>query len=221
MKDVLVLIDIQNDYFPKGRFPLAGMSAAARNAAILLADYRAAGKTVIHVRHIAEKSDARFFLPGTSGAEIHSSVRPLVGETVIVKHKPNSFALTGLDDLLRSLGAEELHFAGAMTNMCVDSTARAAFDLGYAVVVHGKACAARPLLGTKLIHRLFLANLGAAFARIVQAFPDRLRPLLIPSYARLRGTACACPGPAGSRERALSDRWKSSPLRRMIDVCAY
>ena len=57
--------------------------------------------------------------------------------------------------------------AFAMTNMCVDSTARAAFDLGFKVVVHGKACAARPLFGTKLIHRLFLANLGSAFVRIV------------------------------------------------------
>jgi len=166
MKDVLILIDIQNDYFPHGRFPLAGMRAAARNAAKLLADYRAAGKTVVHIQHIADKEDARFFLPGTSGAEIHPSVRPLEGEAVIVKHKPNSFAHTALDELLRSFGAEEIRLAGAMTNMCVDSTARAAFDLGYRVVVHGNACAARPLLGTKLIHRIFLANLGTAFARI-------------------------------------------------------
>jgi nicotinamidase-related amidase len=86
---------------------------------------------------------------------------------VIVKHKPNSFAGTELENLLRALGVTELHLAGAMTNMCVDSTARAAFDLGYAVVVHGHACAARSLLGTRLIHRLFLANLGSTFARIV------------------------------------------------------
>lgn len=166
MNDVLILIDIQNDYFPHGRFPLAGMRAAARNAAKLLAEQRAAGKPVIHVRHVADKEGARFFLPGTSGADIHPSVEPLASETVIVKHKPNSFAGTALDELLRSLGAEELRLAGAMTNMCVDSTARAAFDLGYRVVVHGNACAARPLFGTKLIHRIFLANLGTAFARI-------------------------------------------------------
>lgn len=167
MKEALILIDIQNDYFPHGRFPLAGMRSAASNAAKLLQRRRDEGTPVIHIRHISESPDAGFFLPDTRGSEIHDSVRPLESETVLIKHTPNSFAGTDLLEILRGLGAEELHLAGAMTNMCVDSTARAAFDLGFKVVVHGKACAARPLFGTKLIHRLFLANLGSAFARIV------------------------------------------------------
>ena len=80
MSRALLIIDIQNDYFPNGRHELVGPEAAAANAARLLADQRAAGGPVFHIQHVWEGDDAEFFAPGTPGVEIHESVRPLDAE---------------------------------------------------------------------------------------------------------------------------------------------
>lgn len=108
----LLLIDIQNDYFPEGRYPLVGIEAAAENAARLLAAARAAGETVVHVRHEFAMPDAPFFSPGTEGAQIHPSVAPLEGETVVLKHQVNAFRDTDLKAVLDAAGVEELTVAG-------------------------------------------------------------------------------------------------------------
>jgi nicotinamidase-related amidase len=63
----LVIIDIQNDYFPGGAFELAGADAAAANARLLLDHFRARGLPVIHIRHESVRPGATFFLPGTPG----------------------------------------------------------------------------------------------------------------------------------------------------------
>lgn len=162
----LLLIDIQNDYFKGGLFPLAGMSRAALNARALLESFRKEGLPVIHIRHIGDRKGSRFFFPGTKGSEIHALVRPLEGEKILIKHYPNSFRETGLDALLKDLAVDELHVAGAMTNMCVDSTVRAGFDLGYRMVLHDKACAAKGLLGSKIVHLVTVRTLVSAFATI-------------------------------------------------------
>jgi len=167
---VLVLIDIQRDYFPGGRLPLVGPDAAAEAAARLLEAQRARGGAVVHVRH---ESPAGFLEAGTPGAEIDARVAPRDGETVVVKHAPNSFRETPLEDLLRAQGATDLIVAGMMTSMCVDATVRAAADLGYSVTVAADACAAPDLeyAGTSVpgasVHAAFLAALGSAYARVV------------------------------------------------------
>lgn len=163
----LVLIDIQNDYFPGGRFSLKGIKKAARKARAILDEFRATGDLIVHIQHISTRSGATFFLPDTDGAKIHELVEPLAGERVLVKHYPNSFRETGLDELLKEKGIDELHIAGAMTNMCVDTTTRAAFDLGYRVKLHQDACAARPLFGTGLVHLVSIKTLGSTFAELV------------------------------------------------------
>ena len=98
----LIIIDIQNDYFPGGKMELCGSEAAAHNAALLLKAFRKAGKPVFHVQHISLAPTATFFLPGTAGALIHGSVAPLAGETVVEKHFPNSFRDTPLLALLQA-----------------------------------------------------------------------------------------------------------------------
>ena len=79
--------------------------------------------------------------PGTEGVEIHESVAPLDGETVISKEHPNSFRDTVLEDELRKAGVDELVVCGMMTSMCVDATVRAAVDLGFDTTVAHDACA--------------------------------------------------------------------------------
>ena len=169
----LLLIDIQNDYFPGGTMALAEPEAAGRTAAVLLARFRAAGRPVVHIRHEAAHPGATFFLPGTPGADIHACVAPLPGETVILKHWPNSFRDTGLGEALAACGVKRLAVAGMMTHMCVDATVRAAFDLGYAVTVAADACATRDLVyaGRAVapadVQAAFLAALGAVYAEVV------------------------------------------------------
>ena len=79
----LVIVDIQNDYFPGGANPLDGPEAAAAQAARLLARFREHGEPLVHMQHVWDAPDAAFMAPGTAGVEIHESVAPRPGEAVI------------------------------------------------------------------------------------------------------------------------------------------
>ncbi|NLD67486.1 MAG: cysteine hydrolase [Limnobacter sp.] len=172
MTQALLIVDIQNDYFPGGAMPLEGSPEAAANAGALLAAFRDKGLPVVHVQHISNRPGAGFFLPDTEGAEIHESVRPLPGEKLVRKHTPNSFRDTDLLDHLKQSGVERLVVAGMMTHMCIDATVRAAFDHGLACSLAGDACATRALtLGDRTIpaaqvHDAFLAALGGLYAKL-------------------------------------------------------
>ena len=67
------------------------MDRAAKNAKTILTAFRKANLPLFHIQHKANQPGATFFLPNTDGVEIHKSVRPLPGETVVIKHFPNSF----------------------------------------------------------------------------------------------------------------------------------
>lgn len=134
-KIALLLIDIQNDYFKGGLNPLVGSSEAGLKAQVILQHFRLQGLPIIHIQHISTKQGATFFLPNTKGAKIHENVAPLKEENVIIKHTPNSFHRTILDNLLRSQDITDLVICGMMTQMCVDATVRAAKDLGYNCII--------------------------------------------------------------------------------------
>ena len=173
MKRALVLVDIQNDYFPGGRKPLPGMVEASGRAADLLSYFRGTGQPLFHVCHIATSPNATFFIPETEGIRIHSSVAPLPEEEVITKNHPNSFLQTSLLDKLRRVDPGEVIISGAMSNMCIDATTRAASDLGFKCMVVHDACAASELkFGDRIVaavdvHAAFMAALGAAYARVM------------------------------------------------------
>jgi nicotinamidase-related amidase len=168
----LLIVDIQRDYFPGGRFPLVGPEPAAEAAASVLRAFRESGDPVIHVRHESEP-DAPFMRPGTPGVEIHPLVAPDGGEPVITKHAPNSFLDTPLLERLREMSISELTVTGMMTSMCVDATVRAAADLGFSVTVVHNACAAPDLTFNGLavpaaaVHAAFLAALAGGYANVV------------------------------------------------------
>jgi nicotinamidase-related amidase len=175
MQTALLIIDIQNDYFPGGTMELVGADAAARQAALLLAACRTKGMPVIHVQHIAPQPEATFFRPDTTGAQIHSSMVPLTAETLITKHYPNAFRETALLDTLRAANITHLVVVGMMTHMCIDSTVRAAADLGFDCQVVQDACATRDLAsgGTTVpaaaVQTAFMAGLDGAFGKVVSA----------------------------------------------------
>ena len=169
----LLLIDIQNDYFPRGLWEVPDMETASTKAARVLAHARATGQPVFHIRHEFPTNDAPFFRPASHGAEIHPSVAPLADEPVICKHRPNSFVGTDLQAQLDARCIKALVIAGAMTQMCIDSTARAAVDLGYAVTILEDACAAKPQsfngldLSAQAVHAAIMAPLAGSFAKVM------------------------------------------------------
>ena len=146
MKTALILIDIQNDYFKGGRMELEGSLEAADQARQLLDFFRQHVWPTIHIQHISTRPDATFFLPDTEGLDFHPSIKPMPGETVIVKHFPNSFRETGLLEHLHGSNIAGLVICGMMTHMCVDASMRAAADFGYPVRLAADACATRALI---------------------------------------------------------------------------
>jgi len=172
MNKALLIIDIQNDYFPGGKMPLVDADKATENAKQILAHFRDHQLPIIHIQHISTRPSATFFLPGSVGIEIHDAVKPISGEIVIVKHYPNSFRETELLSHLQSENITDLVICGMMTQHCVDSTTRAAKDYGFNCIVIGDACATRDLVlnGQAIlsaqVQLSFLAALNFFFASV-------------------------------------------------------
>lgn len=145
MNRALLVIDLQNEYFPGGAMELVGIHHVAERAAALLAAFRYQAAPVIHIRHVMRSAGAPAYRAGTSGVEIHPRVAPRDGETVVTKHHVNAFRETLLDEELRRRGTHELVICGAMSHMCIDGTTRAAVDFGYRCTVVHDACATRDL----------------------------------------------------------------------------
>ncbi|OGA74781.1 MAG: isochorismatase [Betaproteobacteria bacterium RIFCSPLOWO2_12_FULL_65_14] len=171
----LLIIDLQNDYFPGGAMELEGAEAAGANAGEALRRFRQRNLPVIHVRHLSVRPGATFFVPGTRGAEIHPVVQPLPGETVLEKNFPNSWRQTALEKILKDAGVRSLVVAGMMTHMCVDASVRQAADLGYKVTLLGDACATRAQtfegenVPARQVHAAFLAALNGFYAKVIHS----------------------------------------------------
>lgn len=141
MKQALIIVDIQNDYFPGGRHTLVGANEAAQKAKQVLTHFRKKGLPVIHVQGISTDKNATFFLPNTNGVEINQAVLPENGEKVIIKHFPNSFRETDLLSYLKDNHIQKLIILGMMTHVCIDATVKAAKDYGFECTVVSDACA--------------------------------------------------------------------------------
>lgn len=169
----LLLIDIQNDYFPKGKYDLVGMTSAAKNAAKISSLFRSKALPIYHVRHEIEEENPPFFERGTIGAQIHESVKPEGDEAVVLKHEANSFIGTHLHDLLKRDEIKHLVVCGAMSHMCIDSTVRGACDLGFECTVIHDACATHDMefnsieLPAAQVHAVIMASLDQDFAEMV------------------------------------------------------
>jgi nicotinamidase-related amidase len=169
----LIIIDMQNDYFPGGKWPLEGIEAAAANAARILAHFRENNLPVVHVRHEFSTVEAPFFVPGSDGAKIHDTLQPAEGEFRVLKNWVNSFKSTELQALLQREGITNLVIVGAMSHMCIDAVTRAAADLGYSNTLLHDACATLDMEfnGVKVpaaqVHAAFMAALAFAYAEVI------------------------------------------------------
>ncbi|MGW8250953.1 MAG: cysteine hydrolase family protein, partial [Anaerolineales bacterium] len=158
-----------------GKMELAGSPQACQRAQQLLDSFRRSRQPIVFIQHVAARPGASFFLPDTTGVEIHPTIKPQPGETVFQKHYPNSFRETPLLDHLRADQISRLLICGMMTHMCVDATVRAAYDFGFQCLVAGDACATRDLQfdGQKVpadyVHRSFLAALNGTYADVMDS----------------------------------------------------
>jgi nicotinamidase-related amidase len=165
MKTALLLINIQNDFFPGGKMELEGTVEAAKKANELLQCFRDHGMPTVHVQHISREPDAAFFISGDRGTDINDITAHYEGEPLVQKHYPNSFRETNLLDLLKEWRIERVIITGMMTHMCVDATARAAADLGFKLMVAEDAVATRALtygnttIPAEHVHKAFLMAL--------------------------------------------------------------
>ena len=168
---VLVIVDAQREY-TEGKLPLNGVDTAVAEIATLLERARAAGAPVVHVVQQGRPGGA-IMDPAGPMVEVIAPLAPRVGEVVVAKRLPNSFAGTTLDDALKRLGRKDLIVVGFMTHICVSATVRAALDHGYRCTMVAAACASRDLpdgrggvVPAAEVHRVELAALGDRFAAI-------------------------------------------------------
>ena len=95
MPRALVIVDIQNDYFPGGRFELVGPERAAERAAHVLSGFRSRGEPVFHMQHVWEGEDAEFFARGIGWVPVDLSSAVLHDKTeaglLFFGHDPGDF----------------------------------------------------------------------------------------------------------------------------------
>jgi len=169
----LIIVDIQNDYFPNGKMELSNPVEAAENARIILEWFRKSNYHIFHIQHISNHEGATFFHPNTDGVKINKAVLPLEQETVITKHTPNSFFQTDLEEKLRGLGVTKLVIVGMMTHMCIDATVRAAMELGFKSTLIEDACTTTDLayqdkiVPADQVHYAFVSALNGIYANVV------------------------------------------------------
>ncbi|MCH5262607.1 MAG: cysteine hydrolase [Lachnospiraceae bacterium] len=172
MQEALLIIDVQNDYFPGGACELYKAYEAEDRIKSLIKESRTLLRHIIYIQHINPPDDT-FFVEGTFGCEISERIKPLPDDKVIVKYYPNSFFETELDSYLKEKGIKKLIVCGMMTHMCVDTTVRAAMDYGYEVDLVADACATMNLeisgeiIPAQTVQKTFLASLKGVFANVI------------------------------------------------------
>jgi len=134
IKTALLIVDIQDFYFPGNGPGLVNAESASLNAKEILEIFREKNQLVVHVRHKSDK-----------GFAIHKNVEPLSDEKVITKEEVNSFQNTDLLEYLKSNNISRLVIIGMQTQMCLEAAVRAGNDFGFECIVIHDACATRDL----------------------------------------------------------------------------
>lgn len=172
MKKALLIIDVQNDYFPNGKCQLYKPEIALNTIKYLLKKFREQNNPIFYIQHVAI-DQANFFIPNTNGVQINQEIKPLDTETIIVKHYPNSFYQTNLHYELMKKKIAHLVVCGMMTHMCIDTTVRSAMDHGYKITLVSDGCATKDLewYGIKIpadtIQSVYMASLNQKFANVI------------------------------------------------------
>ena len=168
----LIVIDVQNDYFPGGVWALPDAEAALPNILALIEGARERGEAVVFIQHLTPEGSP-VFAKGSPGAELHARLEVRGEDPLFSKGHPSAFQETGLQDHLQQTGVNALDICGFMTQMCCDTTAREAYEKGYSVRLFSDATAAREVASSSdtiphdTVHRVHLEALGR-FAKVIK-----------------------------------------------------
>ena len=176
-KTALLLIDIQEFYFPGGKMQLENPEQAGMNAGLVLEQFRSREYPVYHVRHNFEP-----------GGNIHEYVKPQEGERVFSKDEVNAFLKSGLLEALRADSIEALVLCGMQTHMCLEAATRAGHDLGFECIVVQDACCTRAIqyedliIPAKSVHYSTIQTLEGAYATVIntEEFPMKFDQIIFP-----------------------------------------
>jgi len=130
MKRALLVIDVQNEYFT-GKLPVVGREASLENISLAIQASQHSKIPVIVIQHAAKEPQSPIFAKGSSGWELHPSIKAQRADCLIEKHFPGSFTGTELEVYLKEHQIDTVTISGYMTQVCCDTTARQAFHLGY------------------------------------------------------------------------------------------
>ena len=168
----LIVIDVQNDYFPGGAWALPAAERALPNIRRLIERARERQQPVVFIQHVTPEGSP-VFAKGSRGGALHAGLAARPEDPLFQKAHPSAFQGTGLQDFLQRSGVRTLDVCGFMTQMCCDTTTREAYARGYTVRLFTDACAARDLVvdGETIPHdTVHKASLGA-LARFAQILP--------------------------------------------------
>ena len=162
IKTALLIVDIQNFYFPGEGPGLVNVIPASLNAREILQLFREKKQLVVHVKHKAVK-----------GGEIHKNVEPIAGEKVITKVEVNSFLNTDLLEYLKKNEVTRLVIIGMQTHLCLEAATRAGHDFGFECVVVGDACATKDVkygdhtVKAEDVHYSTLATINSNYGKVI------------------------------------------------------
>ena len=158
----LIIVDVQNDFVygkgnlssPAGKINPCEEILSPLNA--FIEKCRRIGVPVIYTytvhagdldlppykARMVRRETAPVCMRGTKGAEFPEKLsKPLSREPIVTKHGFDAFADGNLHTLLQNRGIKSLIFSGIDTAVCVDTTLRHGFHLGYYVVMAQDICA--------------------------------------------------------------------------------
>lgn len=170
MREVLILIDIQNMYFCEGDHKLYEPERAGKKAAEILEKFRMENKPIIHVKHnfkVDAMENGEYLL------DFNECVKPKKKEIIVSKNYPSAFLKTDLKKQLDKLKVDKLVIVGMMTHMCIDTTVRAAQNYGYKVTVIHDACTTKDLkwngqtIDAQTVHDSIMASLQGTFGEVI------------------------------------------------------
>ncbi|GEO82924.1 cysteine hydrolase family protein [Pararhodospirillum oryzae] len=140
MTRTLLVIDIQNDYFPGGVLPLWRAEETEARIVSAIATARARSERVVLVRHVSS-APTGLFAAGSPGSALRPAILAAAeGAPVVIKHHADAFQDTPLMDALA--GSDEVLICGMMTQNCVAFTALSRLADGLTVRVMGDLCTA-------------------------------------------------------------------------------
>ncbi|KAG4104749.1 isochorismatase family hydrolase [Neocallimastix lanati (nom. inval.)] len=176
---VLLLISAQQEFNPEcGKLPAHNFKTSSESLRFCLETARLNKVPVIHVMTVCDPNSELFTVGGVTTKPI-KYLEPKSDEKVVMKTTPNAFLKTDLKEKIDATGRKNLIIAGYSTHLSVDSTVRAAYELGYNVTVVSNACGDRDIpdgmrnivTGNKL-HQATLATLNDQYATVVGEMYD-------------------------------------------------